>query len=81
MVKPSVCMRMQGRTFAVSKSLWLSTDCIVISDITNRKIWWGKIGLYPYLAKGEIDLLLNNVAHISDSVRVVVAYDLNLIIS
>lgn len=35
----------------------------------------GKIGLYPYLAKGEIDLLLNNVAHISDSVRVVVAYD------
>lgn len=32
----------------------------------------GKIGLYPYLAKGEIDLLLNNV---SDSVRVVVAYD------
>lgn len=32
----------------------------------------GKIGLYPYLAKGEIDLLL---AHISDSVRVVVAYD------
>jgi len=34
----------------------------------------GKIGLYPYLAKGEIDLLLNNVAHISDSVRVVVAY-------
>ncbi len=35
----------------------------------------GKIGLYPYMAKGEIDLLLNNVAHISDSVRVVVAYD------
>ena len=35
----------------------------------------GKIGLYPYLAKGEIDLLLNNVAHISDSVHVVVAYD------
>ena len=35
----------------------------------------GKIGLYPYLAKGEIDLLLNNVAHISDSVRVVVACD------
>ena len=35
----------------------------------------GKIGLYPYLAKGQIDLLLNNVAHISDSVRVVVAYD------
>ena len=35
----------------------------------------GKIGLYPYLAKGEIDLLLNNFAHISDSVRVVVAYD------
>ena len=35
----------------------------------------GKIGLYPYLAKVEIDLLLNNVAHISDSVRVVVAYD------
>ena len=35
----------------------------------------GKIGLYPYLAKGEIDLLLYNVAHISDSVRVVVAYD------
>lgn len=35
----------------------------------------GKIGLYPNLAKGEIDLLLNNVAHISDSVRVVVAYD------
>lgn len=35
----------------------------------------GKIGLYPYQAKGEIDLLLNNVAHISDSVRVVVAYD------
>lgn len=35
----------------------------------------GKIGLYPYLAKGEIDLLLNNVAHISDSVCVVVAYD------
>lgn len=35
----------------------------------------GKIGLYPYLAKGEIYLLLNNVAHISDSVRVVVAYD------
>jgi putative signal transduction histidine kinase len=35
----------------------------------------GKIGLYPYLAKGEIDLFLNNVAHISDSVRVVVAYD------
>ena len=35
----------------------------------------GKNGLYPYLAKGEIDLLLNNVAHISDSVRVVVAYD------
>lgn len=35
----------------------------------------GKIGLYPYLAKGEIDLLLNNVAYISDSVRVVVAYD------
>ena len=35
----------------------------------------GKIGLYPYLAKDEIDLLLNNVAHISDSVRVVVAYD------
>lgn len=35
----------------------------------------GKIGLYPYLAKGEIDLLLNNVAHINDSVRVVVAYD------
>ena len=35
----------------------------------------GKMGLYPYLAKGEIDLLLNNVAHISDSVRVVVAYD------
>lgn len=35
----------------------------------------GKIGLYPYLAKGEIDLLLNNVAHISNSVRVVVAYD------
>ena len=35
----------------------------------------GKIGLYPYLAKGEIDLLLNNVAHISDSVRVGVAYD------
>ena len=35
----------------------------------------GKIGLYPYLAKGEIDLLLNNVAHIRDSVRVVVAYD------
>ena len=35
----------------------------------------GKIGLYHYLAKGEIDLLLNNVAHISDSVRVVVAYD------
>lgn len=35
----------------------------------------GKIGLYPYLAKGEIELLLNNVAHISDSVRVVVAYD------
>lgn len=35
----------------------------------------GKIGLYPYLAKGEIDLLLNNVAHISDSVRIVVAYD------
>ena len=35
----------------------------------------GKIGLYPYLAKGEIDLLLNNVAHISDCVRVVVAYD------
>ena len=35
----------------------------------------GKIGLYPYLAKGVIDLLLNNVAHISDSVRVVVAYD------
>lgn len=35
----------------------------------------GKIVLYPYLAKGEIDLLLNNVAHISDSVRVVVAYD------
>ena len=35
----------------------------------------GKIGLYPYLAKGAIDLLLNHVAHISDSVRVVVAYD------
>ena len=34
----------------------------------------GKIGLYPYLAKGEIDLLLNNVAHISDSFRVFVAY-------
>lgn len=66
-------MRMQGRTFAVSKSLWLSTDCNI--RYYKQEDMVGKIGLYPYLAKGEIDLLLNNVAHISDSVRVVVAYD------
>lgn len=63
-------MRMQGRTFAVSKSLWL---CNI--RYYKQEDMVGKIGLYPYLAKGEIDLLLNNVAHISDSVRVVVAYD------
>ena len=31
--------------------LWLSTDCIVISDITNRKIWWGKSGYIPIWLK------------------------------
>mgnify|MGYP000049407613 CR=1 FL=1 len=70
---------MNGKTIGVyenaRENIRRLKEFMAINGYYKQEDMVGKIGLYPYLAKGEIDLLLNNVAHISDSVRVVVAYD------